>query len=205
MSEEKKVGIIVLVPAGRLPLDIMHAAQQLAERHGLGVYLTPAQNLRLTDVPESLAPEVKRELAELGAAFKGPGQFLLPKVCVGKDQCNLALIDTVALNQKILDRFGKLEKVKGKVKLAVSGCTMCCSNAKLNDIGIMATRNGYEVFAGGKGGPFPKIGRRIAAGVEEERVLDIIGELVAFHGQKTQKKQRMHKLLDDPAFPFAEV
>ena len=205
MSEEKKVNIIVLVPAGRLPLDIMAAAHRLAEQYGLGVYLTSVQNLRLTGVPQGIAPEIKKELASLGATFKGPGKFLLPKVCAGAEQCNLAIIDTVAMNQKILDKFGDLSNVKGKIKMAVSGCSMCCSNPKLADIGLMATKKGFEVFVGGKGGPNPKIGKRIAKGVDEERVLEMIGELVAFHDRKTEKKQRVSKLMEDPEFPFAEV
>lgn len=205
MSEEKKVNIIVLVPAGRLSLDIMAAAHRLAEQYGLGIYLTTVQNLRLTGVPEGIAAKVKKELADLGATFKGPGKFLLPKVCAGAEQCNLAVIDTVAMNQKILDKFGDLPKVKAKVKVAVSGCPVCCSNPKITDIGLMATKKGYEVFVGGKGGSSPKIGKRIAKGVDEERALEIIGELVAFHDRKTEKKQRMFKLLEDSEFPFAEV
>jgi NAD(P)H-nitrite reductase large subunit len=69
----------------------------------------------------------------------------------------------------------------------------------------MATREGFEVFAGGKGGPYPKIGRRIARRENEDRVLEIIDRLVEFHDQKTESKQRFYKLLDDPEFPFAEV
>ncbi|MBM9513337.1 nitrite reductase [Desulfogranum marinum] len=205
MSEEKKVNIIVLVPAGRLPLDIMAAAHRLAEQYGLGVYLTAVQNLRLTGVPQEIAPAIKKELASLGATFKGPGKFLLPKVCAGAEQCNLAVIDTVAMNQKILDKFGDLPNVKAKVKMAISGCPISCSNPKITDIGLMATKKGYEVFVGGKGGPSPKIGKRIAKGADEERVLEIIGELVAFHNRKTEKKQRMFTLLEDSEFPFAEV
>ncbi|WP_319548899.1 nitrite reductase [Desulfogranum marinum] len=205
MSEEKKVNIIVLVPAGRLPLDIMAAAHRLAEQYGLGVYLTTVQNLRLTGVPQEIAPAIKKELASLGATFKGPGKFLLPKVCAGAEQCNLAVIDTVAMNQKILDKFGDLPNVKAKVKMAISGCPISCSNPKITDIGLMATKKGYEVFVGGKGGPSPKIGKRIAKGADEERVLEIIGELVAFHNRKTEKKQRMFTLLEDSEFPFAEV
>ena len=62
-----------------------------------------------------------------------------------------------------------------------------------------------QAFAGGKGGTFPKIGRRIAKNTNDAEMLKIIETLVAFHDQKTEKKQRMYKLLDDPEFPFPEV
>ncbi len=205
MNTEKKVSITVLVPAGRLPLEIMEAAHRLAEKYTLGVYLSTAQNLRLINVPEQAVDEVKTTLAALGSEFKAPGKFPLPRVCVGRFHCNLGIIDTEAFSRKILDKFAGREKTKAKFKIALSGCTMCCSGAKTTDIGIMATRKGYEIFAGGKGGPYPKIGRRIERNASEERVLDIISDLVEFHDRKTEKKQRMYKLLDDPDFPFAAI
>lgn len=205
MNGEKKVSIVVLVPAGHLSLEIMAAAHRLAEKHSLGVYLSVLQNLRLTDVPPGVVDEIKAELTALGAKFKGPGQFPLPRVCIGMNHCNLGIVDTEALNQKILEKFATRAKTKAKFKIAIAGCTMCCSGVKTTDIGIMATRGGYELFAGGKGGPFPKVGRRIEKNATEERVLEVISTLVEFHDQKTEKKQRMYKLLSDTEFPFAEV
>ncbi len=205
MDEEKKVSITILLPAGRLPLDIMATAHQLASQYSFEIYLSNAQNLRLINVPEGVAEEVKGKLTGLGAEFKGPGKFPIPRVCIGKDHCNLGLIDTEALSRKILEKFAAREKTKAKFKIAVAGCTACCSDVKTTDIGILATREGYEVFVGGKGGAFPKIGQRIEKGGSEERLLDIISQLVDFHDRKTEKKQRIHKLLADPEFPFQEV
>ena len=169
------------------------------------MYLTLAQNLRLTDVPEKVAQEVKDTLAACGAEFKGPGKFPIPRVCVGMDHCNLGIIDTEALSRKILDKFAGREKTKAKFKIAIGACTIGCSGVKTTDIGIIATRDGFELFAGGKGGPFPKIGRRVERKASEERVMEMIETLVEFHDRKTEKKQRMYKLLDDPEFPFQEI
>ncbi|WP_457576657.1 nitrite reductase [Desulfomarina sp.] len=200
-----KTSITVLLPAGRLPLDIMKESQKLAEEYGFGVYLSTAQNLRLINVPESVIETVKKELGGLGAEFKGPGKFPIPRLCVGKPHCNLGIVDTEAVCVRILERFGDRKKVKGKLKIAVAGCAMCCSAPKITDIGIFATRDGYEVYTGGKGGAFPKIGRRIARKASEEKVLEIIEILFDYHDRKTVKKQRMTKLLQEEDFPFKEV
>jgi sulfite reductase beta subunit-like hemoprotein len=205
MSEEEKVSITVLLPAGRLPRNIMAAAHSLAEKFNLQIYLTTLQNLRFTDVPVPAVDEIKTTLASLGADFKAPGKFPLARVCVGMGYCLLGIIDPEVLSKKIQDRFGGRLHTKAKFKIAVAACTMCCSGVKISDIGIMATRDGYEVFAGGKGGPYPKIARRIARKVPESEVMEIIAALVDFHDRKTEKKQRFHKLLDDPEFPFPEV
>ena len=205
MANSKKPSITILLPAGRLPLEIMATAQRLASQYSLGIYLTTMQNLRLVDIPEKVLGRVKEELATVGAEFKGPGKFPIPRVCIGQGHCNLGLIDTEALSRHILTTFAGRETTKAKLKIAVAGCTLCCSGVKTTDIGVMATREGYEIFVGGKGGPFPKIGIRIEKMADEQRVLEIIAELINFHELKTETKQRMYKLLGDPEFPFKEV
>ena len=205
MSELKKENVTVLLTAGRLPLEIMGAAYKLAEKHFLQVYFSNMQNLRFNDVPENIVEEIKDTLTPLGARYKAPGKFPVPRVCEGKDRCNLGIIDTEDLSNKILDKFGGREKTKGKFKITLAGCTVCCSNPKTVDIGIVATRAGYEVYAGGKGGQLPKIGKRIQKNVSEDTVLNVIEVLVDFHDRKTKKKQRIYKLLADPEFPYDEI
>ncbi|SHO42871.1 nitrite reductase [Desulfopila aestuarii] len=205
MSEVKKVSITVLLPSGMLPLEWMAAAQRIAVQYSLRIYLSNAQNLRFIDVPEDVADTIKAELQALGCELKGPGKFPIPKVCIGQGHCNLGLIDTEKLSNRILEKFSSRAHTKAKFKIAVAACPLSCSDTKTSDIGIVATRIGFEVFAGGKGGPFPKVGRRIERNCDEERMLEIIAELVEFHDQKTEQKQRMNKLLDDAEFPFAEM
>ena len=194
--------ITLLLPAGRLPLPLMGKVYQVAERYGLGVYLSTAQNLRLLGVRDEDIDAVKAELAPLGANFKAPGKFPKPKVCIGKPSCNMGVVDTAAISARILERYGSRTEVKPKYKIAVSACILNCSGALSADIGVVATRNGYDLYAGGKGGPYPKVGRRILRDVGEEAIVDAIGKLADFHADKTAKKQRLVKLLDEPDFPF---
>jgi sulfite reductase beta subunit-like hemoprotein len=205
MNEEKKTSVTVLLPAGRLPLGIMAEAHNLAEKYDLNVYLSNAQNLRIENINESNLNEVKAPLAALGADFKAKGTFPLPKVCPGVGYCNLGVIDTGALSTKIIDNFAGRGYTKPKFKIAISACILCCSGAKLADIGVIGTREGFEVYAGGKGGSFPKVGVRIGRNLTEEDVIKVIETLVEFHDKKTVKKQRIFKLLSDPEFPYPEL
>lgn len=202
---EEKVSITILLPGGRLPLDIMGTALGLAKKYKLGIYLSTLQNLRLLDVPASLLDEIKKPLADLGAEFKAPGRFPIPRVCVGRDYCKLGLIDTEALSRKILAHFAGRKKTKAKLKIAIAACAMGCPGIGTSDIGIVATRNGYDIFAGGKGGTYPKISRRIRRDVNKDEVMKTLDALIEFHDRKTATKQRMFKLLDDPDFPFSET
>jgi dissimilatory sulfite reductase (desulfoviridin) alpha/beta subunit len=183
----------------------MQAAHDLAGEYGFSIYLSLAQNMRLINVPASAVDLVRRELAALGVEFKGPGRFPLPRICIGKPHCSLGIVDTEQLNRKILERFSNRTTDKARLKISIAGCPVGCSWSKNTDISVMATRVGYTVFAGGKGGQVPRTGRRIIVKATEEEVLDVIGVLVAFHQNKTKTKQRMYQLLNDPEFPFAEL
>lgn len=206
MTDEKNTtSMTIRITAGRVPIDIMEKALELAQKHNLEVYLTTLQNLRLNNIPEAVADDVKEKLAALGADFKVKGKFPIPRVCVGAPHCNLGVIDTAKLSQKILDRFSWKEHTKEKIKIAISACNIGCSHTKTTDISIEAMRSGYTVYAGGKGGIAPKIGKRIKRDITEDEVLEVIDTLIDYHDQKTGKKQRMFKLLSESDFPFSEV
>lgn len=199
------VSITVLLPAGRLPLDIMKTAHELAEKYHFSIYFSLAQNMRMINVPESAVDHVRKTLAALGADFKSPGKFPLPRICIGKPHCNLGVVDTEQLSQKILARFGELKNIKAKFKISIAGCTIGCPWPQNTDISITATRRGYTICAGGKGGLVPRVARRIKRRATETEVLDTIATLVDFHDRKTKTKQQIYQLLDDPEFPFPAV
>lgn len=200
-----KKTLTILLPGGALPRVWLAKVNELAGRFAFELYLSTAQNLRLYGIsPDDLEP-LKAELAPLGARFKEPGRFPLPRVCIGRRSCNLGVIDTMALSGQILARYGE-DSVKPKLKMAIAGCPASCANAMLTDIGLVATRQGLDLYVGGKGGPQPRTGRRVLRQASDEEALAAIGKIVEFHNSRTVKKQRLVKLIDDPEFPFrAEV
>lgn len=197
--------LTILLPAGRLPLGLLSKVNDVAQKYQLELYCSTAQNLRVMGIKEDDLPEVKKQLAAAGADFKAPGKFPLPRICIGSRDCKMGKGDTERLSRLILEHFKDRTNVKPKFKIAISGCILSCSGTMLTDIGVMATPKGYDIYVGGKGGPNPKVGRRIARDADEKTVLSVIEKLVDFHDEKTGKKQRMCKLLDHPEFPFPEV
>ncbi|MCX5865833.1 MAG: nitrite reductase, partial [Deltaproteobacteria bacterium] len=85
--------LTILLPAGRLPLALMAKAHELAEKYQLGIYLSTLQNLRLMGIREEDLPVLRGELAALGAQFKGPGKFPIPRVCIGVRDCSMGIGD----------------------------------------------------------------------------------------------------------------
>jgi len=197
--------LTILLPAGRLPLAIMAKTHELVEKYQLEIYLSLTQNLRLMGIREEDLPSIRAELAALGAQFKGPGKFPIPRVCIGVSDCPLGIGDPARLSALILEKFKDRRKTKQKFKIAISGCTLGCPGVLTTDLGIMTTRKGFDLYVGGKGGPGPKLGRRILRDLDEQEVVAAVAELVEFHDAHTETKQRMAKLIDHPDFPYKEA
>lgn len=204
-ESDKQHRLTILLPAGRLPLPVMAKAYELAQRYGLEVYLSTLQNLRLMGLDEEQLARAKAELAPLGVNFKGPGQFPIPRVCIGQRDCSAGVQEPAELSRQLLAYFQDRGPFKPKIKIAISGCPFCCSGVKTTDIGIMGTQKGFDLYAGGKGGPNPVVGRRIAREADADQVIRTVATLLAYHDRKTPKKQRLARLLNEPDFPFPEV
>jgi len=201
-KKNEKKNLTILLPGGSLPLPILQTVAELAERFGFGVYLTTVQNLRLVDVPAEALAEVEAAVVAAGADIKRAGLFPKLKVCAGQPHCNLATADGQKLARVIHERYGSRTGIKPKVKIAFAACPASCSNATLADIGIVATRKGYDLYVGGKGGGRPQVGRRVLRGADFDTIVEAVGRLVEYHQEKTGKKQRMFKLVDNDDFPY---
>ena len=202
---DTQTSITIMLPAGRLPVKLMMKIGELARQYDFSIYLSTQQNLRLINVPKELEQRIKDELAVFKLSYKGPGQFPIPRICIGKPHCNLGVVDTEELSAAILARNSSRTGNKAKLKIAIAGCILSCSGCKTSDLGIIASRNGFDVFAGGKGGSYPKTGIRIKKEIDEVELFETIDRLIDFHDRKTEKKQRMFKLLKDPEFPYQEI
>jgi len=205
MKATEKISVTILLPAGLLPLEIMAEVQEIAKQYQLRIYLSSQQNIRLTEIKECDLESIKSRLTRVGAEFNAPGKFPLPRLCIGKDYCKLGFVDTELFGAKVVNHFKDRTFIKAKIKLAIAGCNLCCSNIKMIDIGVMATRNGYEVYTGGKGGAYPKVGLRVGRRLGEEEVIHLIQDLIDYHDRKTDKKRRMYQLLAEKDFPFPVV
>jgi sulfite reductase beta subunit-like hemoprotein len=204
-SDKTKIRTLtIILPGGSLPLKTLNKIGELGERYGFDLYLSTAQNLRIYNIKTADLEEIKGELAAIGVKFKGPGLFPVPRTCIGSRSCDLGQIDTLTFSDMILARFGSMTGVKPKFKIAIAGCPAACSNAMLTDIGIVATKSGFDLYLGGKGGSRPKTGRRVVRQASADEVLEFIDKVVAFHNSSPAKKQRFWKHLEDPEFPYRE-
>ncbi len=117
------------------------------------------------------------------------------KSCPGEEQCRYAIADALRLGRK-LDSMRFNEPFPHKVKISIAGCSMCCTEPYLRDVGIIATKKGWSISFGGNGGSRPRIGDLLAQRLAEEEVVNQVKKALIFYCQKANRKERTARFIE---------
>lgn len=149
----------LLVPVGRTNADQLDQLADLADYYGTGeLRLTSKQNVIITNVHESVVPDLLNEplLQVLSPDPHGALRGLVS--CTGKDFCHFALNDTKGLSLQIAEELARLLPHDKRMDIKVSGCVHACGQHHVAQIGLQAQRirlptgeivDGFDLFVGG--------------------------------------------------------
>ena len=107
--------------------------------------------------------------------------------CTGNDYCNLALIETKSVSQRVVQALDTLYPDAAPLRMYWSGCPAGCGNHHAADIGLQGGKTRFEgevvdavtIFAGGSTGPNARPAKKLAEQVPVSKlgtVLPIIIE-----------------------------
>jgi len=134
----KRVGI--LVPAGRLSAKECREIADLAEKYSNSeIRLTVEQNVILPNVDENDVDALLNEPAVQGTRLKIDAGFIESNLvsCTGAQFCGLALIETKANAESIVQRLEREVIVDRPIRIHYTGCMNSCGQVQAADIGIM--------------------------------------------------------------------
>jgi sulfite reductase (ferredoxin) len=146
---QKQAGYIyagIPVLRGRLTVEQMRAAADLADRYGSGeLRTTTMQNLAIINVPRERADALSRELAAVGLPVDASPFWRGTVACTGTEFCKLALTETKGFARWLV---GELEtRMPGfdqHLKINVTGCPNSCGQHWIADIGIEGKKTKVE-------------------------------------------------------------
>jgi NAD(P)H-nitrite reductase large subunit len=184
VTEEDMRGIYALLRKYNIPLT----------------QITPAQKLVLFGVEElSLQPllqEFENLISHQGYEKKNSAmQIHSLRCCPDQAQCKYSIASSKNLGRSI-NRLTFLKPFPHKVKIAISGCSMCCTEPLVRDVGIVAHRKGWNVYFGGNGGGKPRIADLVASALDDEEVVTIVTKLLTFYAENATKKQRTARFVE---------
>jgi nitrite reductase (NADH) large subunit len=84
-----------------------------------------------------------------------------------------------------------------KLKLAVSGCTRECAEARSKDVGVIATEKGWNLYVCGNGGIKPRHADLLAADLDTETLVRTIDRFFMFYIRTAERLQRTSTWLEN--------
>lgn len=187
------------VPAGLITSDQLRKLADVADKYKVSaIKVTAAQRIALVGLKEE---DIDSAWSDLGMT---PGAAIglcvrSVKTCPGTTFCKKGFRDSVSLGLKIDDRYHGMN-LPNKLKIGVSGCPNSCSDNHTRDIGLMGTPKGWTVFVGGKGGVIPRLGDRLAMNIADDKVLDLVDEVINIYSSNATGKERLGAYLDRVGF-----
>lgn len=192
---EQTNGVVAILPG--TPAGIINAKQleRIAKiaNEGVGVVkLTSMQRIAIL-VKKEQVEDVKKQLAEvdLKVGVVGP-EVWNPMGCPGK-LCKYARQDALTDAISIASLVGT--KAPRPVKIAVSGCQNSCGWSKVIDIGLVGTKEGYDIYIGGDAGKNPRIGQKLTA-ISKEEIVDCIKNIVDKFNEFGKSGEHIFNVID---------
>lgn len=187
------------IPAGLITSDQLRKLADVADKYKVSaIKITAAQRIALVGLKEK---DIDSAWSDLGMS---PGAAIglcvrSIKTCPGTTFCKRGFRDSVSLGLKLDDRYHGMN-LPNKLKIGVSGCANSCSDNHTRDIGLMGMPKGWAVFVGGKGGTKPRLGDRLAINIPDDKVLDLVDDIVKVYASNADGKERLGSYIDSIGF-----
>ena len=183
--------IMPRTPLGEISARSLDTINRVVKKYGLpGIRVTAGQRLMLKDIPGEHLEGLLADLGPVGETCK-----FYVQACPGTTACRLGMRDSMAMGarlEKFLDGF----VLPAKIKSGVSGCSMCCSESFVRDIGLVGKKNGWTVVFGGNAGKRVRQGDVLAEDVSDDRALELIGKALAFYRDNGKLKERTARFVE---------
>ena len=145
------------------------------------------QNAIIADVPEAKLPALLAEplLSRLSPDARPFTRGLVS--CTGNDYCNLALIETKSVSQRVAQALDTCYPDDAPLRMYWSGCPAGCGNHYAADIGFQGGKTRFEgevvdavaIFAGGSTGPNARPGQKLMEQVPVSKLNEVLPTLIA--------------------------
>jgi len=187
--------IVPRLPLGLLSPDVLEGLARVARKYEVPVVkITSGQRIALVGVKSEHLDAIWKELAlDVGRATELCVHYV--QACPGNQFCSLGVQDSIGLGRRLEDLFVGLE-VPAKVKIGVSGCTLCCAESMVRDVGVVASKKGWKVVFGGSSSRKPRVADEIARGLTADEAVALVQRCLQVYRDNAKPKQRTPKFMD---------
>ncbi|HKL83802.1 MAG TPA: NAD(P)/FAD-dependent oxidoreductase [Desulfobacter sp.] len=125
--------------------------------------------------------------------FRTGGHYV--QACPGTTWCKFGKQDAMGLAQILEGKWGSVP-TPAKIKLGISGCTFCCAESRLRDIGFIGTPKGWRMFVGGNSGMKPRIGDELARELSTQKAIALCQKFITLYCETAPAKRRTSRFVE---------
>jgi len=192
--DKKTYAIAPHIPCGLVTPELLRRIADVAEKYKVDlIKVTGATRFALVGLQEQ---DIDAAWDDLGMD-KGAAVGLCVRsirTCPGIDYCWLAVQDALNLGLQ-LDEIYHGMQLPNKLKMAVSGCNLNCSESVVRDIGLVGKNDGWTLLIGGNVGPKPRLAVELTAALDDARALSLIACVVDYYRENGKKGERLGKMV----------
>jgi dissimilatory sulfite reductase (desulfoviridin) alpha/beta subunit len=188
----------IAVVGGHLDAAQLDNIASLARRFATGeVHLTTRQGVEIPHVPYPNLEPLRAALEEAGLRLALAGRCVRGIVACPGTYCKFGQIDTQSLARRLQDKFGSRSALPHKFKISVAGCRHGCAKPQENDLGVLGTAAGLEVFVGGKMGKAPRFADRLPGTIAtESQLLSTVVAVLDWYAANGNPGERFGSVID---------
>ncbi len=183
------------IPCGVVTPQLLRKLADVAEKYNAqAIKITGATRIAIVGLREEDIDRVWEELGMSPGAAVGLCVRSI-RACPGNTYCRLGQGDALGMGMKLDEIYHGME-LPNKLKISVSGCNLNCAESWVRDIGAVARKEGWEILVGGNVGANPRIGKKIASGLDYDEAIDAVAKIIDFYKNNAKKGERMGKTVE---------
>jgi len=186
------------IPGGFATPAFLRKVADVAEKYDAKfVKLTGTQRFIIVGIKEEDIDAVWNEFEDSSKAIGLTIRSI--QMCPGTRSCKRAKQDSPGLGLALDEEFyGK--PAPAKFKMAVSGCTNCCPDPWMRDLGFIGTDDGFTAVVGGKGGGTARVAQELTTGLSQDQALELARRVIAFYRENGKAPERLGGTIDRVGF-----
>lgn len=194
-NDNETYAIAPHIPCGIVTPDLLRKIADVSEKYqAKAIKITGATRMAIVGVKEQDIDAIWQELGmEKGAAVGLCVRSV--RTCPGTTFCKLGKQDALGIGMK-LDQQYHAVSLPGKFKMAVSGCKLSCSESWVRDIGLIGFDQGWTLIIGGNVGMVPRLGKELAAGLDDDQVMRAVEKVIEFYKKQAKPGERLGKMIE---------
>ncbi|SHO50577.1 Nitrite and sulphite reductase 4Fe-4S domain-containing protein [Desulfopila aestuarii DSM 18488] len=166
----------------------------LQDHHVNGVKFTAAGRLRVAGIDRQQLDVIAEALQPLA---NGPVTDWITTIqsCPGKEGCRYGTRNGEELAARI-EAIILPVPPPAKIKIGIAGCSMCCTEPYVRDIGLLAEQKGWKLIFGGNAAGRPRIGDTIAEGLRDDEVIELVQRCLTVYVHHAKPKMRTARFME---------